>query len=142
MPNHFHFMISTYNNYDQEKFSKGFKVLLSSYTKAINIQESRSGSLFQQNSKAKCLSTLTNYKFNNYGLVCFNYIHQNPVNAGIVNKMEDWEYSSFSDYLGLRDGTMCSKNIAYDMIGIPRTKSEFVNLSNEMLDTVRLQKIF
>lgn len=142
MPNHFHFLISTYNNFDPLQLSNGFKTLLSSYTKAINLQEKRSGSLFQQNSKAKCLTALTNRKTNNYGLVCFNYIHQNPVNAGIVNKMEDWEYSSFSDYLGLRNGTMCSKNIAYDMLGIPRSKSEFVNLSNEMLDSVKLQKIF
>lgn len=74
MPNHFHFLISTYNNFDPLQLSNGFKTLLSSYTKAINLQEKRSGSLFQQNSKAKCLTALTNRKTNNYGLVCFNYI--------------------------------------------------------------------
>jgi len=89
MPNHFHFMLSTFNNFDEEKFNNGYRILLSSYTKAINVQENRTGSLFQQNSKAKCLTALSNYKSNNYGLVCFNYIHQNPLNAGLVSKMED-----------------------------------------------------
>jgi putative transposase len=142
MPNHFHFMLSTYNNFDEEKFSTGFRILLSSYTKAINLQEKRSGSLFQQNSKAKCLTALSNYKSNNYGLVCFNYIHQNPVNAGLVRKMEDWEFSSFRDYAGLRNGDMCNKTLAYDLIGMPRSKEEFYMLSNEFLDNRKLQRIF
>jgi len=30
------------------------------------------------------------------------YIHQNPVKAGIVNRAEDYIYSSASDYLGLK----------------------------------------
>ena len=141
MPNHFHFMLSTYNNFNEEKFSNGFRILLSSYTKAINLQEKRTGSLFQQNSKAKCLTALSNYKSNNYGLVCFNYIHQNPVNAGLVNKMEDWEFSSFRDYAGMRNGTMCNKNLAYELLGIPISKTGFMKLSNEMLDPVKLQRI-
>ncbi len=142
MPNHFHFMVSTFNNFDEEKFSNGFRILLSSYTKAINLQESRSGSLFQQNTKAKCLTALPNYKSDNYGLVCFNYIHQNPVNAAIVGKMEDWEYSSFKDYAGLRNGSMCNKNLAYELIGMPRSNEALYKLSNEMLDARKLQNIF
>jgi len=142
MPNHFHFLISTYNNFDPLQFSNGFKTLLSSYTKAINLQEKRSGSLFQQNSKAKCLTTLTNHKTNNYGIVCFNYIHQNPVKAGLVDKLEDWEYSSFRDYAGIRSGTMCNKDTAYELLGIPVSKAEFDRFSNETLDPVKLQKIF
>ena len=142
MPNHFHFMVSTYNKFDEEKFSTGFKILLSSYTKAINIQENRTGSLFQQNSKVKFLTDLTNYKSNNYGLICFNYIHQKPINAGLVSKMEDWEFSSFIDYAGMRNGTLCNKDFAYDSIGIPNGNKEFYLLSNEFLDNSKLQKIF
>lgn len=142
MPNHFHFLISTYNNFNPLQFSIGFKTLLSSYTKAINLQEKRSGSLFQQNSKAKCLTTLTNYKSNNYGLVCLNYIPQNPVKAGLVDKLGDWEFSSFKDYAWLRNGTMCNKNTAYELLGIPVSKAEFDRFSKETLDPVILQKIF
>lgn len=142
MPNHFHILISTFNEFEQEKFSNGFKTLLSSYTKAINLQEKRVGSLFQQNSKAKCLTALTNYKNNNYGLICFNYIHQNPVNASLVKKVEDWEYSSFKDYAGIRNGTMCNKNIAYEIVGIQKIVKEFIKVSNELLDARKIKCIF
>lgn len=142
MPNHFHLMISTFKNFDEEKFSNGFRILLSSYTKAINLQEKRTGSLFQQNSKSKCLTALNNYKSNNYGLVCFNYIHQNPVNTALVSKMEDWEFSSYRDYAGTRDGTLCNKDIAYEIIGIPKSKEEFYKLSKELLYSRKLQNIF
>lgn len=142
MSNHFHLMISTYNNFDREGFSSGFKTMLSSYTKAINLQENRTGSLFQQNSKAKCLTALTNYKSNNYGLVCFNYIHQNPVNAGLIQNLADWEFSSFKDYAGMRNGTLCNKAIAYELLGTPKFKSEFIKLSNDLLDSTKVRKIF
>jgi putative transposase len=34
------------------------------------------------------------------------YIHLNPVRAKLVKKPEDWVYSSYQDYLGLRRGTL------------------------------------
>ncbi len=34
----------------------------------------------------------------------FNYIHSNPVRAGLVEKCEDYPYSSFRDYLGRKNG--------------------------------------
>ena len=33
-----------------------------------------------------------------------NYIHQNPVSAGFVEKPEDWIHSSAGDYVGIRKG--------------------------------------
>ena len=41
-----------------------------------------------------------------YLKACFNYIHQNPVKAGLVKNAEDWEFSSFRDYLGFRNGNL------------------------------------
>jgi hypothetical protein len=43
---------------------------------------------------------------------CFHYIHQNPLVAGMVSKIEDWKYSSFKDYAVLRNGTLCNKELA------------------------------
>jgi len=37
----------------ENQLNKAFGILLSSYTKAINIQENRKGSLFQQHTKRK-----------------------------------------------------------------------------------------
>ena len=99
--------------------TKSIAVMLRSYTRAINIQENRTGSLFKPHTKAQCLTKIegatpaylnTNYGTlismqtpeNEYPQVCFNYIHQNPVKANLVAKPEDWEFSSYRDYCGLR----------------------------------------
>jgi REP element-mobilizing transposase RayT len=33
-----------------------------------------------------------------------NYIHNNPIKAGLVDSIEDWQYSSAADYLGRDNG--------------------------------------
>jgi hypothetical protein len=36
--------------------------------------------------------------------------------------MEDWPYSSFKDYLGIRNGTICNKQLAYELLELkPKT---------------------
>jgi putative transposase len=35
-----------------------------------------------------------------------NYIHENPVVAGFVEKAEDWLYSNAADYFGVRKGQL------------------------------------
>ncbi|MEX2380563.1 MAG: transposase, partial [Vicingaceae bacterium] len=42
-----------------------------------------------------------------------NYIHQNPVRAGLVEKAEDWKYSSASNYLERK------QNVLEEVICIP-----------------------
>ncbi len=119
MPNHFHFLI--YANSDSAKivgnhpisryaFNEGLRSLLSSYSQGINKQEKRTGSLFTQNTKFKCLSDSEDKDL--YGLTCFHYIHQNPLEARLVTKLEDWPYSSFRDYVGLRKGTLCNQELS------------------------------
>lgn len=117
MPNHFHFLIQATKeseiviqdgSFERQQFSQGIKQLLSSYTKAINKQEGRTGSLFQQKTKASCV---TNGQ-GGYAQAAFHYIHQNPMKAKLVEKMEDWEYSSFREYIGLRTESLCNFEVA------------------------------
>jgi len=103
----------------KRKINDSIAIILRSYTRAINIQENRSGNLFREATKAQCLTKIDaitpsylNSSFgasitmqtpeNEYPLVCFNYIHLNPVKANLVAKPEDWEFSSYRDYCGLR----------------------------------------
>ena len=109
--------------------SDGIKNLLSSYTQAINKQQNRTGSLFTQNTKAKlvgCDETKIDYS-----LLCLNYIHQNPLRAGLVRDSKDWLYSSYLDYARLRNGTLCSKDVTYQLIDADW--SNFIRFSNELL---------
>ena len=66
MPNHFHLLIYATDNFNHNKFSQGIRSLLSSYSKTINLIQKRTGSLFQQNTKAKCLSYSKNQNDTNY----------------------------------------------------------------------------
>lgn len=124
MPNHYHLLIhvkdeTTAVNNDQisGKLSRKLGTLQSSYTQAINKRLNRTGSLFQQKAKSKHLEE--------YALVCFHYIHQNPVAAGLCNTLESWEFSSFRDYSGLRDRGLVNKNLGYRLIGIPENMDQF-----------------
>ena len=129
MPNHFHFLVHT-NDHSIEtirvgslsltQLSNGIRQLLSSYASAINSQEHRSGSLFRQKTKAKWLEKSTE----NYPLIAFHYLHQNPLQAGLVKNLKDWEFSSYRDYLGMRDDTLCDISLAKHLIDVNWTHLE------------------
>lgn len=51
-----------------------------------------------------------------YAVCCFRYIHQNPFEANLVDSLEEWEFSSFRDYLGLRKGTLCNQSLANKLL--------------------------
>ncbi len=102
-------------------------IMLASYTRAINIQENRSGSLFRSETKSICTNDLKGLDSNwytdfgvsfmnvqipekQYLQTCFNYIHNNPVKAGLVKKAEDWEYSSYAELKGIRDRVLVNKS--------------------------------
>jgi putative transposase len=148
MPNHFHLMISVNEvelpkdiikkSSGNEKLSTqsmanntnillnhSIGIILASYTRAINIQENRSGSLFRSETKAICLNEMNGISsdwYTSYGItfmkvqipeyqylqMCFNYIHNNPVKAHLVADPEDWEFSSYADLKGLRNGTLAN----------------------------------
>jgi putative transposase len=51
-----------------------------------------------------------------YPQVCFDYIHQNPVKAGLVKRNIDWEFSSAVDYAGLSKGRLINKEVAKEYV--------------------------
>jgi putative transposase len=139
MPNHFHFLIyindktipyDNPGNFETNILSGKFRNLLSSYTQAVNKQQTRSGSLFQQNTKSKCISDGDA----NYARSCFHYIHQNPYKARLVTQMEDWEYSSFRDYTNLRAGTLCNQQLAFEILDM--------NKNNFYLDSYKAVPLY
>ena len=116
--------------------SKNFGTLLTSYTHAINKSRKRRGSLFSHKTKAKLIT----HQGNDYLENCFFYIHQNPVEAGLVSKLEDWEYSSFPDYAGLRKGTLCNKDLAFELINYDKEK--FYEQSYAVIEEKYLQGFY
>ncbi len=107
-------------------------ILLRSYTRAIQKQEHITGSLFQNRTKALCLTEpqgVSPAYFNthfgmmgnldlpetNYLNICFDYIHLNPVSAKLVAEPGDWEFSSYRDYFCGRKGKLINRELAKEL---------------------------
>ncbi|MFZ4414935.1 MAG: transposase [Bacteroidales bacterium] len=126
MPNHFHLLITANKNAVEfinsknmiytQALAKSIGTMLSSYTQSINKQQKRKGSLFAHQTQAKQL----NFRKGEYSRDCFFYIHQNPIVADLVKKIEDWEYSSFPDYSGKRNGTLVNKELAFEIVNFDK----------------------
>lgn len=123
MPNHFHFLIqantSTITIVKEapikiNALTEGIRMLLSSYTKAIQKQESITGNLFQQKTKFKCVDS--------YLPTAFHYIHQNAFRAKLVHRPEDWKWSSLQEYLELPSEVICKKEVTYSYIDINKNR--------------------
>lgn len=54
--------------------------------------------------------------------------------------MEEWEFSSFKDYLGLRNGTLCDKDLAIDLLGI--NIGNFYQESYDVIPSEQIKRIF
>lgn len=123
MPNHFHLLIRAneitskaikHTPVEINTLTEGIRLLLSSYTKAIQKQERITGNLFQQKTKAKCVD--------DYLPIAFHYIHQNAFKAGLCDRIENWEFSSVKEYLDVStNSSLCSKQIAFDFIELDQT---------------------
>ena len=145
MPNHYHFLI--FATKDSEKprllgnietceLSNGFRLLQSAYAKHINKERNRTGSLFKQKAQAKSIHDGDGH----YEFTAFQYIHQNPLQAKLVLNLENWPYSSYVDYAGLRNGTICDKELAFKLIGFD--KENFIEESHKKIDEKQVSKLF
>jgi len=154
MPNHFHFMLAPNEEgckkivlADKEthmqNLSKAIGKTLSSYTKAINIQTKKAGNLFQKKTRAKLLTEPNrldkSFSNHDYVLTCFHYIHQNPLKAKLVKDSKDWLYSSYPDYYCNRNGTICNKMLATQLMGLSEIdfkKDSLIELNNQIIDRI------
>jgi putative transposase len=134
MPNHFHLLIAPGESVaEQHPLRQAIGTVLGSYTQGINREKNRTGAIFQARTKAVALTS-----FENYPLACFHYIHQNPVRAGIVVRREDWPYSSYRDYAGLRNGTLCDQLNAQQVLDLPPDAATFRQESARMIPPDRM----
>jgi REP element-mobilizing transposase RayT len=106
LPNHFHLLVrvkecasdrrstflksGTSTLTDSSKIiSELFRRFFTSYSKSINKQQSRTGSLFQKNFKRKHIETEAHLT------AAIKYIHANPQNHGICEDFRYYEHSSY-----------------------------------------------
>lgn len=150
MPNHFHLIIMATEKSIKERSSFGGKpmqefpyrigILLSSYSQAINKQNKTTGSLFQQKTKAKNLYEQIGDVKESYLINCFNYLHRNPLKSNLVTNLNDWPYSSYLDYIGSRNGTLCDREFLISQTGL--TKDEIIGGSQLEYEEEMIKKFY
>ncbi len=125
MPNHFHFLIHANEQTIKilegrvlpiTQLSDGMRKLQSSYTQAFNSWYEKSGNLFHQKYKHKIIGP----DVLRQGRNTFHYVHSNPVTAGLVTRMQDWKFSSYSEYLYPEKKGMCNKDMAMELLELDR----------------------
>jgi REP element-mobilizing transposase RayT len=121
MPNHYHLLIHLKID-DLASLVQPFAL---SYTKAINKRLHRVGTLFQGPFKAILIER------EEYLLELSRYIHLNPVKAALVARAEDWEFSSYRDYIGLRNGSLVAPEVVLAYFPSRQAYREFIESAQE-----------
>jgi putative transposase len=90
MDNHVHLLV----NDQLEKLSLVIKKINVKYAMQYNYHNQRVGHLFQNRYKSEAIHTEP------YLIEVIRYIHNNPVKAGMIQKTEEYQWSSYKEYLG------------------------------------------
>jgi REP element-mobilizing transposase RayT len=91
MDNHYHILVQT----PAGNLSQVMHHINGAYTNYFNTKRKRSGHLFQGRYKALLVD------IDEYAQELSRYIHLNPVKAGMVEKPEQFKWSSYRDYIYL-----------------------------------------
>ena len=94
MTNHYHILVET----PDANLSRGMRHLNGVYTQRFNGKHNRVGHLFQGRYKAILVDK------DRYFLQLSRYVVLNPVRAHMVDKPEDWRWSSYLATVGLQKG--------------------------------------
>jgi len=90
MPTHVHLLVE---QLEDKGISRFINLVLKSYSAYFNLKHKRRGPLWE--GRFKNVLVDTDDKF----LHLTRYIHLNPVSASIVERPQDWKFSSFDDYM-------------------------------------------
>ena len=121
MPNHFHFLI-------KQLKTNGISIFMSqtsnSYTKYFNTKFKRVGSLLQGTFKSVRIET------DEQLIHVSRYIHINPVVSGLISKPQNYEWSSYSEYVDGISG-YCSTDL---ILGLFASREEYRKFTEGQID--------
>ncbi len=124
MGNHYHLVGETpHANLDAIMHS-----INGAYTTYFNKRRKRSGHLFQGRYKAILVER------DSYLLELSRYVHLNPVRAHMVEKPEEYAYSSYQSYISPDMDDIVNRDLIWDMIAVNREKAP--SLYREFVEAV------
>ncbi len=124
MSNHVHILLKV----EKEELDLIMKRIAGSYVYWYNWKYHRVGHLFQDRFKSEPVED------DIYFLTVLRYIHQNPIKSGIVKDIDDYQYSSYNDYVKNKN-IVVDTEFALSMLD----QEEFVEFNNMTNDDVCLE---
>jgi len=143
LPNHFHLLIRTRSfnnilvsptgetNMKSNPVSLAFQRFFTAYSQAINIQQRRTGSLFQK--PFKRLEVTTTGQLANL----VHYIHTNPQKHGIIDDLRLYPWSSYERVMRARP----SKLKKEEVVSWFKNKENYLNYHGQTIDLNVLKDI-
>ncbi len=104
-----------------------------SYTTYINKKRERSGHLFQGRYKAILVEK------DNYLLQLSRYIHLNPVKAGIIEKPQDYLYSSYGSYIKDKGDNMVYRDLILGMIS--KNRKQAISGYRSFVEEIKIEEL-
>lgn len=124
MDSHLHLLIKA----PIQVLSEFMSSVQSSYARFYNSYNSRNGHVFQNRFKSECIESMS------YFQCCMNYIHKNPVKAGLCKEMEAYPFSSLYEVTTKRLAVI--NNEAYNII-----QNQYNTSVHELQNTVVFEDV-
>jgi len=135
MPNHVHFLIR--QNTDKPIY-KFIQSLHTSYSMYFNKKYDKVGHIFQGRFMQK------NINYDEYLLHLSRYIHLNPLLAGIVKRIEDYNWSSYGEYINKTSLGRCERDLIFSFFPkepylaykkfVESQEADFSNIQNLIIE--------
>lgn len=107
MTNHLHFLLQV----GEEPVSQPMRQIAGEFARVMQSKMESNGHFFQRRYHATLIEA-TGYLF-----TVLNYIHRNPLEAGMVRSIEEYPWSSHHGYLGRRSETWLTTSYILSMFG-------------------------
>lgn len=117
MPNHFHLLLK---QKEEGGLTWYMHRLLNSYSHYINVKYKRVGTLFQGPFKNVLIDS------DEQLLHLSRYIHLNPVVSNLVTELDNYPWSSYKNYIGVRKSKLCDPRYILDSFPLSGTYEDFV----------------
>ncbi|HAN09730.1 MAG TPA: transposase [Clostridiales bacterium] len=124
MDNHVHIIVKE-NTISISELIKSINV---NYVGYFNKKYNRIGHLFADRFKSEVIES------EKYLLTVIRYLHNNPIKAGIVDKVDEYKWSSISEYLG--DNSFVQSGDIFKIIdeNVICARKEFIRFSQNFVD--------
>lgn len=123
MGNHIHILIKT----NEIPVANIMKRIVVKFVYYYNIKYSRVGHLFQDRFKSEPVEN------DEYLFQVVRYIHQNPLKAGICNRIDEYKYSSYNDYMvkGNNKNILTDTDFILEMMPLSKLKKYHLEIDSE-----------